>query len=247
MLVFIDESFRQLSTGKTVGVLGGIGIPEEQFVMLDKEIFQLKTKHFGLVKAKNVELKSKRLFKAKVFKARDAGAPAPPYLEFTTELLRYLISKKVFFFGTVCFEDSLSNFSCQNVCALDKTFVFLFERIQVYLNREYPAKNAKIIFDDRDYKTNKLNAEAITNFFTRSQAGLAMTNIIKTPFFSISQAQNIGLQLSDIIAGIISLKFTGETRIEEHWKIMKAGFYRWEAEKKDGGKVLSNSLKVILK
>jgi hypothetical protein len=247
MLIFIDESFRvsKSTTDKSVGALGGIGIPEEDFDMVVREIFQLKTLHFGYSKAKSIELKSKILFKPQLFKTYPAGTVLPPYLEFANDLLQYIIAKKLFLFGSVCFEDSLSNFSCQDVCALDKTFVFLFERIHEFLKREYPRKKAKIIFDDRGYTVNKLNAEAITNFFVRSPIGLAMSNIIKTPFFSISQAQNIGLQLSDIIAGILSLKFAGEPRIEHHWKIMKTGLYRWEKELKDGTKIKATSLKVL--
>ncbi len=247
MLIFIDESFQISRTNKdkSVGVLGGIGIPEEQFHTVVNDIFQLKAKHFSPEIAKEMEIKGKELFKPYVFKLQQKGIKSKN-IELGNDVLQYIVSKKLYVFGTVCFEDTLSDFSCRDVYALDKTFVYLFERIDTYLKNEYPTKMAKIIFDDRHYKINKLNSEAITNFFVRSPVGLAMSNIIKVPLFAISEAQNVGLQLSDLVAYVFGLKFSGDPRIKEQWKLLKTGLYRWEKViNSAGGKINATSLKVL--
>lgn len=100
---------------------------------------------------------------------------------------------------------------------------------------------AKIIFDDRGYKINKKNSEAITNFFVRSPAGLALDNIVKTPFFAISEAQNVGLQLADVVNTVIGLKFSGNKDIEPYWQMFKPAFYTWK--KNDG--MNQSSLKIL--
>lgn len=248
MLIFIDESFQisRSNKDKVIGVLGGIGIPEEDFRVVVSDIFALKAKHFGIEKAKTMEIKGSHLFKPYVFKLKDKGIKSKN-IELGNDLLQYIVSKKLPIFGTVCFEDSLSAYSCQDVHSLDKTFIYLFERIDIYLKNEFPQKMAKIIFDDWGYVINKLNSEAITNFFVRSPAGLAMSNIIKVPLFAISQAQNVGLQLSDLLAYVIGLKFTGESRIFEQWNLLKAGLYRWEKQigLRSDEKINATSLKVL--
>lgn len=231
MLIFLDESFQNSRTNinKSVGVLGGIGIPEEELHTVVNDVFALKVKHFGVTKAKEMEIKGKELFKPYVFNLQKKGIKSKN-IELGNDLLQYIVSKRLFVFGTVCFEDSLKAFTCQDVHALDKTFIYLFERIDVCLKNEFPDKMAKIIFDDRGYQVNKLNSEAITNYFVRSPAGLAMSNIIKFPLFAISQSQNVGLQLADLAAYIIGLKFSGESRIINQWNLLKTGLYRWEKQ-----------------
>jgi hypothetical protein len=73
------------------------------------------------------------------------------------------------------------------------------------------------VFDDRDYGINKKNAEAITNFLQRSSFGLAMDSILQTPFFAISQSQNVGLQLADLVTAVIGLRFSSHRPIEPHF------------------------------
>ncbi len=232
MLIFFDESFRKSKSmsNKSLGILCGIGIPEEQLYSVVADVYQIKYKNLGADFAKNDEIKGKELFKNYVF-ALEAKGIKSKHLALGGDLVDYIVSKKLPIFGCVCFEDGLQLFKCGDVSFLDKTFFYIFERIDIYLKREYPQKMAKLIFDDREYSINKSNAEAITNFFVRSPIGLAMDNIIKTPFFAISQAQNVGLQLADFVTTIIGLKFARSTNIEPYWQRLRSGIYTW---KKDG-------------
>lgn len=242
MLIFFDESFRNTSTNpvRTTGTLCGIAIPENSLHDVVKDVYQLKYNHLGEEYAKEKEIKGKDLFKNYVFKLEEQGIKSKN-LSLAEDILDYIISKQLIVFGCVSFEQDSQVFKCQNVKSLDKTFVYLFERIDIYMKREKPNSLAKIIFDDRGYTINSQNSEAITNFFVRSPQGLAMDNILKVPLFAISEAQNIGVQLADFVTSIISLRFTGEKRIDRHWKKLKTCFYKWQ----HNSEIKNTSLKII--
>lgn len=242
MLIFFDESFRKSLSlkDKSIGVLCGVGIAEEELHSVVADIFQLKYKHCGAHFARNVELKGKMLFKDYLFRLESRGIESKQ-LSLGGEILDYIVSKKLPVFGCVCFEDGFRMFKCANVTSLDKTFFYIFERIHIYLKIEHRTKFGKIVFDDRGYKINKQNAETITNFFVRSPQGLAMDNIVKTPFFAISQAQNVGLQLADVVTSVIGLKFARSSSIEPYWQRLKPAFYNWQ--KADG--MQQSSLKIL--
>lgn len=89
---------------------------------------------------------------------------------------------------------------------------------------------ASLVFDDRDYGINRKNSEAITNFFQRSAKGLSMDSIVKTPFFAISQSQNVGLQLADLVTTIIGLRFASSRQIEPYFAALKGAIPGWTEE-----------------
>jgi hypothetical protein len=228
MLVFFDESFRQSETqpGMSLGILCGIAIPEKQLSKVVADVFQLKLKHMGARYAREREIKGKELLKPYVFKLETKGITSKN-LALVSDLLGYIVSKNLAVFGCVCFEDKLRAFRCEDVYALDKTFRYIFERLDIYIKREHPDRMAKLVFDDRDYQINKQNAEAITNFFVRSPAGLALDSIIKTPLFAISEAQNVGLQLADVVTTIVGLRFAGSPEVKPYWNKLKSAIYHW--------------------
>jgi hypothetical protein len=61
------------------------------------------------------------------------------------------------------------------------------------MKREFPGRIAKLVFDNRDHRTNELNARAITNFFVGSSLGLGYDSILRVPMFAVSQGHNYGL------------------------------------------------------
>ncbi len=230
MLVFLDETFRTHRKGQVelpFGALCGVAIPENQFTRIAKDIYQLKHKHMGADFARDEELKGKELLKNYVFKLEARGIVSRN-LALADELLRYIEKKHIRVFGCICFQHRFQDFKCQDVTALDKTFRFLFERIDMFMKIEAPQQMAALVFDDRDQGTNERNATAITNFFLRSADGLALDSIIDTPFFGISQAQNVGLQLADFVTTIIGLRFEGHDHIRPYFERLKKCIYRWQ-------------------
>lgn len=209
MLIFFDETFRESLRHPNVslGALCGIGIPERDLSRVAADVYQLKYKHMGPDFARDEEIKGKDLLKNYIFKLAARGIVSKN-LALANDLIAYIVSKRLPIFGCVCFEKGLQKFHVADVTALDNTFRFLFERIDIWMKIHRKDDLASIVFDDRDFSINQRNAEAITNFFQRSAMGLSMDSILKTPFFAISQAQNVGLQLADFVTTVIGLRFS---------------------------------------
>jgi hypothetical protein len=242
MLFFFDESFRvsMRHKGVSLGILGGIGIPERELAGVATDIYQLKYKHFGSEFARDGEIKGKELLKPWVFKLEAKGVPSVN-LAFSRDLLAYIEGKGLKVFGCVCFEKDIQDFQSANVTALDVTFRYLFERIDMFMKIHHQNKMAKLVFDDRDYGVNRQNAEAITNFFLRSAQGLALDSIVKTPFFAISQAQNVGLQLADFVTTIIGLRFASSSDVTPYFTALKKSIFHY----RDNDGRLISGLKVM--
>lgn len=214
MLIFFDETFRvsERNPAISLGALCGIALPEEGLARISQDVFALKRKHLGADYANEKEIKGKDIFKNFAFKLEKRGIPSRN-LAFAHDLLDYMHQRKLRVFGCVCFEKKLQKFQVEDVAALDRTFRYLFERVDMTLKIERPGRYGKIVFDDRDFDTNRQNAEAITRFFQRSATGLALDSIIATPFFAISQTQNVGLQLADFVTTIIGMRFQSNDNI----------------------------------
>jgi hypothetical protein len=229
MLVFFDETFRDSLSyeGASFGALCGIAIPEKELHRVATDIFQLKLKHFGSHFARDCEIKGKELLKNYVFRlAKQHGSSKN--LSFATDLLHYIKNKHLAVFGCICFEKGMQKFRCEDMSAMDVSFRFLFQRIDMFMKIKHQDRLAKLVFDDRDYGINQKNAHAITNFFQRSSAGLSFNSIIHTPFFAISQAQNVGLQLADFVTTIVGLRFSSHPDIAPFWYLLKDTFFSYQ-------------------
>lgn len=242
MLFFFDESFRESVTrpGVSLGALCGVGVPEAQLRRVADDIYELKHKHFDLEFARSSEIKGKELFKNYVFALQKKGVVSKN-LALGLDLVEYIYTRRLPVFGCVCFEKGIQEFRVDDVTALDKTFRYLFERIDTWMKLHRPNDKALIVFDDRDYGINRKNAEAITNFFQRSNQGVAMDSIVQTPLFAISQAQNVGLQLADLVTTIIGLRFASHQDIKPVFASLKRSIPAFEES--DGAKV--SALKVL--
>lgn len=229
MLFFFDETFRDslTHTGASLGALSGIAIPEHDLAHVTADVYQLKLKHFGSDFAKDGEIKGKEILKNWVFKLAAKGQPSRN-LAFATDLLEYLAGKRLWVFGCVCFEQGFQKFQCEDMTALDMTFRYLFERVDMFMKIKHQKNMAKLVFDDRDYSINQKNSEAITNFFQRSAAGLSLDSIVKTPFFAISQSQNVGLQLADFVTTIIGLRFSGNPNGQVYFAALRKCIFTYE-------------------
>lgn len=245
MLVFLDESFRvnkRHAEPVPFGVLAGVALHEKGLTRVAQDVYRLKYKHLGAEFARDGEIHGKELTKRYAFKLEEKGISSKN-LNLARDLIRYIRQKQIPVFGCVCFQDDLQDFKCQNLTALDKTYRYLFERIDMFVKIEAPEEKAILVFDDRDHGTNANNATAITNFFLRSPDGLSMDSIIDTPFFGISQAQNVGLQLADLVTTIIGQRFEGFEPIMPFWEDLRKSIYRWEQNPGDW----NSGLKVIRK
>lgn len=165
MLLFLDESFRKhAKLGIGFGVLAGIAIPEQIFPILQNDVFSIRRPFHGVVLDETDELHGKELLGNATFKMR-AKKGFSYHWNLVEDLLNYSRSRGLKVFGVVCFRSELHSFVCGDELKLDLTFRYLFERVDLYMKREFPGHYAKLIFDNRDHATHEKNARAITNFF----------------------------------------------------------------------------------
>jgi hypothetical protein len=228
VFIFFDESFHdsQKSSGVSLGALCGVGIPESELSTVATDVYSLKQKHFDESFARDREIKGRELFKNYAFKLAQRGITSQN-LALGADLIDYIVGKHLPVFGCVCFEKKLQRFQATDLTALDNSFRFLFERVDGYMKRYRPDDLACMVFDDRSYGINARNAEAITNFFQRDVRGLTMDSIVRTPFYAISQAKNVGLQLADLVTAVISLKLAGSDAITPYYARLKRAIPSW--------------------
>ncbi len=240
MLIFLDESFRMHASRNTkFGVLAGIAIPEDIFHSVQTDVYGARRPYHDAVLKPEHELHGKELLGNATFKQMEMRGFSLQW-NLVTELLQFCQRKKLKVFGVVCFRPELQSFVCGDENRLDLTYRYLFERIDLYMKHNFPGRFAKIVFDNRDHQTHKKNAAAITNFFSRSTLGLSYGNILRVPFFAVSEGHNYGLQIADIITTVIAMRFQGDRRIDPLWQIVRQMLYKAP----HGGKTLS-SLKVL--
>jgi hypothetical protein len=233
MLIFLDESFRSRSSAPDrlpFGALCGLGIPETDINRVSHEIFRLKMKHLGENYAREKEMKGTDLLKNFAFKMR-ANYGHSKNLALVADLVRYIKKAKLPVFGTVCFETGGNEFKCTDVTALHRAFSHLFERIDMCMRIRDSHEMAQVVFDDRDHGTNSRNATTITNFFRRSKVGRKLDRIIDAPLFGISQSQNVGLQLADLVTTIIAMRFEEHPNGREFYKLLEPAIFHWEEPK----------------
>lgn len=230
MLIFLDESFRSRKSGDIelpFGALCGLGIPETDINRISQDIFRLKRKHLGDDYARDKEMKGTDLLKNYAFKMRDKYGHSKN-LALVEDVVRHIKKTKLPVFGTVCFEKGANEFKCNDVTTLHRTFSHLFERIDTCMRIRNSHEMAQLVFDDRDHGTNDRNATTITNFFRRSTSGRKLDRIIDAPLFGISQAQNVGLQLADLVTTIIAMRFEEHPNGSEFHKLLETAIFRWE-------------------
>ena len=234
MLIFIDETFRKAQTKKggevDFGALCGVGIPIEIYTKIATAVFKAKLNALGKDYAEKSELKGKKLLSPRTFRRlKQHPEEETKNLNFVETLVRILERNKLPVFGCVCFDQEAYKFTSDKDTALAGTFKSLCERINMYMKREHPNQKAIIVFDSRDEGTNERNARAVTNYLVRSKTGNNMrSSLLEIPLFAISQADNIGLQLADIVTTIIGLYAAGEPGIKELYAHLHRLFYTWK-------------------
>lgn len=216
-----------------------MAIPEDQFHTFQRDLFDLRRPYHGNVLGQDDEIKGKELLGTATFKVREKRGYSYQW-NLAEEILHYASRQKFKVFGVVCFRPGLHTFVCGDDTRLDQTFRDLFDRIDLFMKRSFPGRFAKLVFDNRDNRTNESNARAITNFFVKSTLGSGYDSILRVPFFAASQGHNYGLQLADLVTTVIALRWQGEKRITPLWKLV----YRMP-DKQVQGALRISSLRVM--
>lgn len=220
MLFYIDESWQKTSDNKmAIGVLAAIQIKAHDFNKISTDIHRLEVTHLGY-QAGNIELKGKAIFSDYIFGLEEKGIKSNN-LELARELLKYLDSLGSKCFASIVESENEMPLECANADNLDRPFFFLFERINLFMEENYPGLMAHLIFDDRGVQANNSISRAVSNFLHKSQVGKSFDKMIKVPSFAIS-TNNIGLQLADIVAYTIGKHHVHPGRINEFHRAIKS-------------------------
>jgi len=230
MLVFLDESFRRNTRNNAdLACLCGVGVPEPTLPDYLQAVYEARKGYHGVVLGEDDELKGKYLLNRPVLNEMDKRGYSYKW-NLVEELLQVSLRHDVIVFGVVNFDPRWRTLVSADETSLDQPFRRLFQRIDSCMKRQHVGQYAKLIFDNRQHAQNAMNSRAITNFLTRSTLGSSFDTIIKVPFFGVSEAQNYGLQMADIVTTVVSLKFAGERRIDPLWRLIKRMLYRYEVD-----------------
>ena len=236
MLVFIDESW-QSSESKPEekgGVLSAVAIRSTDFNEYSRQIWNFKVKHLGL-KCGDIEIKGKEIFKKYNFRLEWKGIPSRQ-LNLARDILKYVDTHAAKAFASVVLDQAEVDLSCADDKQLERPFFFLFERVNQFMQENYPDLTASLIFDDRGITQNEKISRSVSNFFHLSNVGKRFDHIIKAPFFAIS-SENVGIQIADMIGHLIGRRQTGgEKVISEFWKLIKQLEYKSRTEIETEGK-----------
>ncbi len=209
MLFFIDESW-QLSADKKhkAGVLCAIPIDSQNFNDFSVQLFNLKKKHLGF-EGGNLEIKGHKLLQRYYFKLEKKFQDKSVQLNLARDILSLCEKSGLKAFATVTFPKEELDLACANPNQLERPFFFLFERINQFMRENHTDMIAKLVFDDRDVKTNNRISASVSNFLHKSHVGKSFDRILKVPLFAISK-ENAGIQMADICGYIIGRWFTGD-------------------------------------
>lgn len=219
MLFFIDESWQQDQTGKTkVGVLAAIQIKAHNFNQLSSDIYQLKVKNLGY-ELGNIEIKGRSIFREYSFNLEKRGMVSQE-LSLARNIFDRLTIEGANFFASRVFAEQEITLNCADENHLDRPFFYLFERINLFMEENYPSSMAHLIFDDRGAQDNSRISSAVSNFLHKSHIGKRFDNIIKFPSFAIS-TKNVGLQIADMAAYLLAKRHFKPAMIQEFDKKLK--------------------------
>ncbi len=169
--------------------------------------------------AGNVEVKGKQNLRRYLFRLEDKGIKSNE-LNLVRDIIGHMESLGTKLFASIVFAEEELDLCCADENRLERPFYFLFERIDLFMKENHPGLMDRIIFDDRGIETNKRISASVSNFFHKCSVGQRFSNIIKVPSFAIS-TENVGIQMADITAYILSSRFTGNRAQKEFFQRIK--------------------------
>lgn len=148
MLFFIDESWQTIREGPMkIGVLAAASIKSHDYNACSRQLFELKLKNLG-PKAGSLEIKGREVLKNYFFNLEDKGVPSHQ-LNLVRDILSLMKQLDIKLFASVVLSKTEADLACADVDLLERPFLYLFERVDLYMKENHPGLMAKLIFDDR--------------------------------------------------------------------------------------------------
>lgn len=209
MWCFVDESWQ---SGKTeeVGVLASVFGPQSEFSELDRELFRLRRKYYGVEHAKDLrrELKGSDLFSNASFKYQKSGYSKN--LSLARELLEWTATREIKLVGITVYGNTRPPLLAPHSKLLTQPFRELCIRLLAYSAEHKPSH---LIFDQRIGVQEEISI-AVCHYL----AGIhGPRRMIPHPFIGVSNVWP-GLQLADIVAHILGRYAIGDTRFDAWYR-----------------------------
>ncbi len=254
MIVFIDESYQQDSSGIWHYALAGFGVNEFRYRALQAAMYQLVRKYFDhrecyagdewrqALKDKiiveqpldEIELKAEQLLKASSLR-RFGGEQSPQY-RLVGEILTKVHETRGTTLGVIFSPDHPSSVKdSKEGCPI--SFQRLIELIGQWMDEEYPGQSVSLVLDTEHNGINLPLSRSISNFLYRSKSAPQMKHIFPSPFWIDSQSM-AGAQVADLVAHILMNTLLPETERKPLQSLTSQVFglsHRWNT--KDGGTI----------
>lgn len=122
---------------------------------------------------------------------------------------------------------------------LQKQHVALLERINRFMELEYPGRMATLIFDEGDLRGDLIQSFKFGQFLFTSSLGQTFWNILDTPLFVASRSCP-GIQIADVFAGAIRMYKEKELHKSHSLNVFETAVVRYYEIAKSRTKDLAN-------
>lgn len=158
-------------------------------------MYRIKRDIFGRT---DVEVKATQMVRPRVLTRYAPGKQCTDRI--ITEIVRVLRTLRVF--AIVMTHPEQVPYQLVDSEFLVPHYRFLLQRIHAYAHDQ--GEKALVVFDSRDEGEDRKVVTHMKNWLFRSQEGQAMTSLVQTAFFVSSKVEE-GIQLADLVAGIIRM------------------------------------------
>lgn len=196
LLAFVDESGFPHPNDETLRpVLASVCMSEDDLRKMIQTMYRIKKDIFGRT---DVEVKATQMVRPRVFTRYTRGKQCTDRI--ITEIVSGLRTLRVF--AVVMTHPEDVPYQLVDSEFLVPHYRYLLQRIHAYAYDR--SEKAVVVFDSRDDGEDRKVVNHMKNWLFRSQEGQAMTSLVQTAFFVSSKVEE-GIQLADLVAGIIRM------------------------------------------
>jgi len=246
VIVFIDESYQQDSTGKWYYALAGFGIDEFRYRALQAAIYQLVRTYFDhrssyegdswravltekiIVEQPHDEIELKAQYLLKRSNLERFGGTNAPHHKLVRDAFRLLEQTRGTTLGVI-----LSPDDPKEVKQVDTGCPYPFQKligvIANWMDEQFPGRPVTLALDTEHDGINLPLSRSIADFLYRTRSGQEMKHVFPSPFWIDSQSM-AGSQIADLVAHVLMSSMLPEAErkpIEELWGMAFRLSHKW--------------------
>lgn len=195
MLFFVDETWQAVS-GRQVGALGAVALPQHTYNYFCKSVFGFKHGILGAQELMDSEIKGQRCFAKAAFK-REKHYGDSHWLAAADKMLSTLAAFGARIFVIWTTDPELLTLRNPATRSLSKPYKQLLFDMRGLMEHDAPDRLGSLNFDLRGTREDEATAAAIQNYMVRTRGGWPR-HFIQVPNFTVSSVSP-GLQAADMI------------------------------------------------